>query len=279
MFIFCFKAHNFNMKIFLEFLKLLLELFVIILISKKMLVPAIRKLGESLNLKSHTVGAISGLATSIPEFLTTTFSAITGLVNTGIINILSSNLINLIQYLGSIIINKNIKLIKNRAILISIFLSIITIIIPILVMYYNMEKAIILIPIFIILFYIFNKINTNIHKKYEINTEYKSREGNVLKYVIYIILIGIILYFVGNILSNTLEVLCYTFNISEIIIGIILGIATSIPELITFIESQKFYKNKDNILGLVESSNNLVVSNTLNIFFIWPISIIISLLV
>ena len=267
------------MKIFLEFLKLLLELFVIILISKKMLVPAIRKLGESLNLKSHTVGAISGLATSIPEFLTTTFSAITGLVNTGIINILSSNLINVIQYLGSIIINKNIKLIKNRAILISIFLSIITIIIPILVMYYNMEKTLILIPIFIILFYIFNKINTNIHKKYEINTEYKSREGNVLKYVIYIILIGIILYFVGNILSNTLEVLCYTFNISEIIIGIILGIATSIPELITFIESQKFYKNKDNILGLVESSNNLVVSNTLNIFFIWPISIIISLLV
>ena len=83
----------------------------------------------------------------------------------------------------------------------------------------------------------------------------------------------------GNILSNTLEVLCYTFNISEIIIGIILGIATSIPELITFIESQKFYKNKDNILGLVESSNNLVVSNTLNLFLIWPISIIISLLV
>ena len=142
-----------------------------------------------------------------------------------------------------------------------------------------MEKALILIPIFIILFYIFNKINTNIHKKYEINSEYKSREGNVLKYVIYIILIGIILYFVGNILSDTLEVLCYTFNISEIIIGIILGIATSIPEFITFIESQKFYKNKDNILGLVESSNNLVVSNTLNIFFIWPISIIISLLV
>ncbi len=267
------------MKIFLEFLKLSLELLVIILISKKMLVPTIRKLGESLNLKSHTIGAISGIATSIPEFLTTTFSAITGLVNTGIINILSSNLINVIQYLGSIIINKNIKLIKNRAILISIFLSIITIIIPILVMYYNMEKTLILIPIFIILFYIFNKINTNIHKKYEINTEYKSREGNVLKYVIYIILIGIILYFAGNILSDTLEVLCYNFNISEIIIGIILGIATSIPELITFIESQKFYKNKDNILGLVESSNNLVVSNTLNMFFIWPISIILSFLV
>ena len=146
-------------------------------------------------------------------------------------------------------------------------------------MYYNMEKTLILIPIFIILFYIFNKINTNIHKKYEINTEYKSREGNVLKYVIYIILIGIILYFAGNILSDTLEVLCYNFNISEIIIGIILGIATSIPELITFIESQKFYKNKDNILGLVESSNNLVVSNTLNMFFIWPISIILSFLV
>lgn len=263
------------MEMIIEILKLLLELFAIIIISKKLLVPIIRKLGESLKLKAHTIGVISGVATSIPEFLTVAFSTSSGLISAGIYNILSSNLINIIQYLLSVIINKNIKLLKNKSILISIILSIITIIIPIIIIYFKIERNIILIPIFIILFYIFNKINTNIHKKYEINLEYKSREGNVLKYIIYIIFIGIILYFIGDLLSNTLEVLCHTFNISEILIGFILGMATSIPEFITFIESQKFYSQKDNLLGLIEASNNLVVSNTLNLYVIGAISIVI----
>lgn len=263
------------MEMIIEILKLLLELFAIIIISKKLLVPMIRKLGESLKLKAHTIGVISGVATSIPEFLTVAFSTSSGLISAGIYNILSSNLINIIQYLLSVIINKNIKLLKNKSILISIILSIITIIIPIIIIYFKIERNIILIPIFIILFYIFNKINTNIHKKYEINLEYKSREGNVLKYIIYIIFIGIILYFIGDLLSNTLEVLCHTFNISEILIGFILGMATSIPEFITFIESQKYYSQKDNLLGLIEASNNLVVSNTLNLYVIGTISIVI----
>lgn len=263
------------MEMIIEILKLLLELFAIIIISKKLLVPIIRKLGESLKLKAHTIGVISGVATSIPEFLTVAFSTSSGLISAGIYNILSSNLINIIQYLLSVVINKNIKLLKNKSILISIILSIITIIIPIIIIYFKIERNIILIPIFIILFYIFNKINTNIHKKYEINLEYKSREGNVLKYIIYIIFIGIILYFIGDLLSNTLEVLSHTFNISEILIGFILGMATSIPEFITFIESQKFYSQKDNLLGLIEASNNLVVSNTLNLYVIGTISIVI----
>lgn len=263
------------MEMIIEILKLLLELFAIIIISKKLLVSIIRKLGESLKLKAHTIGVISGVATSIPEFLTVAFSTSSGLISAGIYNILSSNLINIIQYLLSVVINKNIKLLKNKSILISIILSIITIIIPIIIIYFKIERNIILIPIFIILFYIFNKINTNIHKKYEINLEYKSREGNVLKYIIYIIFIGIILYFIGDLLSNTLEVLSHTFNISEILIGFILGMATSIPEFITFIESQKFYSQKDNLLGLIEASNNLVVSNTLNLYVIGAISIVI----
>ena len=96
----------------IEILKLLLELFAIIIISKKLLVPIIRKLGESLKLKAHTIGVISGVATSIPEFLTVAFSTSSGLISAGIYNILSSNLINIIQYLLSVVINKNIR--RNR---------------------------------------------------------------------------------------------------------------------------------------------------------------------
>ena len=64
---------------------------------------------------------------------------------------------------------------------------------------------------------------------------------------------------------------------SQKIIGILLGFITSIPELITFFEAQKHYKmQKDNeILGVVEATNNLLTSNILNLFVIQSLGIII----
>lgn len=53
-----------------EIIKLIIELLVIIFVSKNLLVPVLRKVGELLELKPQTIGNISGIATSIPEFLT-----------------------------------------------------------------------------------------------------------------------------------------------------------------------------------------------------------------
>ena len=91
------------------------------------------------------------------------------------------------------------------------------------------------------------------------------------------IITGILLYFVGDKLGNTLENLCKLFNISEAIIGILLGFITSIPELMTFFESQKHYKKEDDdMLGVVEATNNLLTSNILNLFAIQTIGILIT---
>ena len=78
------------------------------------------------------------------------------------------------------------------------------------------------------------------------------------------------LYVIGELLGDTLNNLCNQFNVSQTIIGILLGFITSIPELITFFESQKHYKmqNDDDILGVVEATNNLLTSNMLNLFII-----------
>ena len=78
-------------------------------------------------------------------------------------------------------------------------------------------------------------------------------------------------------INYTLETLCKLFNISEAIIGILLGFITSIPELMTFFESQKHYKKEDDdMLGVVEATNNLLTSNILNLFAIQTIGILIT---
>lgn len=274
---------------FVEMIKFIFYSSLIVLISKYILVTTLRKLAESLNLKAKTVGDIAGYATSVPEFLTITTSSLRGLTGASIYNILSSNVINLIQYIGAIVLNKNTDKLRNKAIKIDLILVIITIIIPIMLLKYDIEFKLGIVPIFIILYSLFTFINNNVHTLYlqkedkeiemEIEEEKRWEKGNkakTVKYVIYLVLTGILLFIIGELLGNTLERLCDLFNISEIIIGILLGFMTSLPELITFIEAQKHHKkSEEDMLGVVEATNNLLTSNVLNLFVIQAIGILI----
>lgn len=271
-----------------EIIKFIFYSILIVVISKYILVTTLRKVAENLNLKAKTVGNIAGYATSVPEFLTITTSSLRGLIGASIYNILSSNVINLIQYLGAIILNKNAEKLKNKAIIVDIILVIITIIIPIALLKFNIELNLWIVPIFIILYALFKFINDNAHKLYlqnedksiETEIEEKIKQGGkkaeTIKYFIYLILTGILLFVVGELLGNTLENLCKLFSVSELIIGILLGFMTSLPELITFIESQRHHKKaEDDMLGVVEATNNLLTSNILNLFAIQTIEILI----
>ena len=274
---------------FYEFMKFIIYSGLIVLISKYILVKTLRKLAENLNLKPKTVGDVAGYATSVPELLTISTSSLRGLQAASVYNILSSNIINFIQYIASIVANKNRKAFENRAIKIDIILVILTIAIPITLMWLNIDINLNIVPIFILLYALFVYINNNAHKLYlenedkelekQIQEEEKTEIGNTRKTVLYIgilIVTGILLFVVGDLLGETLENLANIFHISQTIIGILLGFTTSIPELITFFEAQKHYKQQDdNILGVVEATNNLLTSNILNLFIIQVIGVLI----
>lgn len=277
---------------FIEFIKLAIYIILIIIISKYMLVKLLRNIAETLNLKAKTVGNIAGFATSIPELFTVTLASISGLASTSLYNIISSNVINLIQYLATVVINKNTKVLKNKALIIDLVIVLITIAIPLYMINANVKLGVPFSIFLVILFLFFYKINSNAHKLYlekydkeiekefelEYEKEIKNKKNNkllIIKYLIYLIIIGILLYFVGDKLSNNLENLCYIFNVPEYIIGIILGFGTSIPELITFFEAQRGEKSKEEEkLGVIEATNNLLMSNMLNLFIIQAIGIL-----
>ena len=277
---------------FLEIIKFIIFSTLIVIVAKYLLVTVLRKLSEALDLSSKMIGNIAGLATSVPELLTVSFSTFAGFIGASTFNILSSNIINFLQYIISVYLNKNQKNLFNRALIIDLFLVGLTIIIPILMYITNIEFNISILPIFFLLLSLFYYINNNAHKLYlqkqekqisnEISKEKKWVKGKkkvIIKYTIYLIIIGILLYLIGRNLSNSLTKLCDVFGFSEILLGVLLGVITSIPELITFFESQKFYKqkqdNKLSELGLIEATNNLLTSNILNLFVIQSIGIFI----
>ena len=278
---------------FYEFLKLVIYLALIVVISKYILVLVLRKLAENLRLKPKTVGDIAGYATSMPELLTIITSSTRGLIDASIYNILSSNIINFIQYIASIMLNKNKKAFENTAIKIDIVLVIFTIIIPVILICFEIPINISVVPIFILLYIMFIYINNKVHRLYLKNEDEKLENvileeekqeqrdlKKILKNIIILIITGIFLFIVGELLGKTIENLANVFKISELLIGILLGFATSIPELITFFESQKHYKNNnDEILGVIEATNNLLTSNILNLFIIQSIGIMLFTLI
>lgn len=275
------------MELFWEIIQFAFFSGLIVLISKNILVKTLRNLAENLNLKPKTVGDIAGIATSVPELLTISISSFNGLISASIYNVLSSNVINLIQYYAAILLNKNKKALRNRAIRVDLILVAITIIIPILFITLKSELQMAMVPIFILLYFGFKKVNDNAHKLYlfkedkemekVLEKEDKWERGNkrkVVKNVIILVITGILLFLIGNLLGDTLESLCNKFDVPEFIVGIVLGFVTSLPELITFFESQKHHKNaKNDMLGVVEATNNLLMSNILNLFIIQSIGI------
>lgn len=276
------------MELLKEIFYFIMYSLLIVAISKYILVTVLRRLAESLDLKAKTVGNIAGIATSMPELLSVSFSAFAGLIGTSIYNILSSNIINFIQYILAIKLNNNIKKLNNKALKIDIFMVIISIVIPILMLIFNIEVNIQMVPILILLFLLFYYINSNTHKLYLKKEEsleadiiekearfIRKKKEKVIKYTVYLILTGIGLFVIGNLLSDSLKNLCLQFNIPEFVIGIALGFITSLPELITFFEAQKHHKNENSDLGVVEATNNLLTSNSLNLFFIQSFGIVI----
>lgn len=270
------------MKLIWEMIQFLVYSLLVVGIAKYILVPILRKLGESLNIKPKTIGFIAGIATSVPELLTVSFSAFSGLIEASSYNILSSNIINTIQYTASIALNKNGKKVRHPAIIVALVFVAITIIIPLLLLLWKIDMKFYLVPIFLISFviiyfidrrvYLFYFKNLKTEEEKEIEEEEKKMRGKekiTILYAIFLLLSSIALFVVGNLLGGTLENLCYYFHIPEVIIGILLGFVTSLPELITFLESQKHYKKEiDQIAGVVEATNNLLTSNLLNLFII-----------
>ena len=157
----------------------------------------------------------------------------------------------------------------------------------------DIELKLAVVPLFIILYILFRFLNNHVHKLYlknedaeleeeieEEKNEQKKNTKKVMVYVLALIITGILLFIIGELLGDTLENLCNLFGVSEVIVGILLGFVTSLPELITFFEAQRHYKKvDDDMLGVVEATNNLLTSNILNLFAIQTIGILISAII
>ena len=165
----------------------------------------------------------------MPELLTVFFSSMQGMFDTSIYNIVSSNVINFAQYITSIIINKNGKVLRNRALKIELGIVVFTILIPIAMIVFGIEANITIVPIFILAFIMFYYIKGNAYKVYKIkniNSEeikkieeekkwVKHKEKLAVVTVLQLLGVGIVLFFVGNLLRKYIRSIKCKFQYSR----------------------------------------------------------------
>lgn len=284
-----------------NFIAFIILSFLIILVTKKMMIYSIRRIAIFLRWKNNIVGQLLGYATSTPELIGAIVSGSIGMIETSIINVLSSNIVNLFLVLITAMCFKKTKSIFNKKFKYDYIMVVITIVLPYILYKFNYANKLETIPLLIIvylLYQLFSKYNnyfasekeelklekqsirlgTKILKKKKIRVD---RKKKLRKSIVVLVISLILLYVLGTLLGNILENLGRRLNVPEVVLGIVLGIITSIPETITFISSfhrHRRNKNLDNDYGAVEVVNNLVTSNVSNLAIIQTVAIICFLL-
>lgn len=273
-----------------EFIRFFSLTVFIVIISKYFLANYIRKLAYTADLNSTTIGQISGIATSVPELLSVIFASSIGMIDTSFFNIFSSNVINVFLFIFSTLMAKNFVFLKNKIFIFDYIIIAFTTTLPLILIFTKIYTYSIIVPAFFILFLLFLRIKqvvynnalateeTTFEKRVKLSLNKKRKR--ILWYSFVLLISCILLFFLGNSLSKSLETLFLKFNIPEILLGFLLGVFTSIPELITFLSAQKHYKltNEKRLHGVVESLNNLTMSNIMNLFFIQAIGILIYII-
>lgn len=276
-------------------------IFAIVLVTRKLMIYNIRKIAIYLRWNNNIVGQLLGYATSTPELISAIVAGSIGMISTSIYNVIFSNIINIISVIVITFIYKRYSSIKHKKFTYDYVIIVLSLIVPIILISADIANNVWSIVALVIIYIIYiagsKKVDYFASEKEELEIEKESfeigvkalkrkkirvdRKKKLIKSVILLLLSIVILYFLGNMLGSILENLGSKFGISEIILGIVLGFVTSIPEMITFMSSYKRhrrYKNGDNDKGAVEVINNLATSNISNLCIVQTVAVICFLL-
>lgn len=264
------------------------SIFLIVMATRVGIYSAISLLAKTWNWRQDTVGKLLGYVTSFPELITTIYLALAGLYISALYNIMASNVINIVLASGvMLIVFKKI----SRDFVRSMHLPTLglTLIVPMFLIFFTGHTDyLIFVIVGLSIFYVLYLIYTSqkLHEptgpvEYNPIVEIKPGFNHVFQktlLAVFMLLAGLgVILISGDLFSLSSQILINEYGAPELIIGIITGIATSLPELTTFYISAK--TNKENPNGAYqEIGHNLLASNAGNIYVGYNLALILVLL-
>lgn len=232
---------------------------ILLIIGSNLTIDGLKKLAIHFKFSSFFVGlTLAAFATSLPEISTSIFSAIKGADGVAIGNIIGSNISNITLILGIFALFTPLMMNKKMFKTDSSFLAIgvLVLIMALIDGHINPVEGILMVVIYFV--YILHLLTENHITKEKLIIDAKKNKKSLFPvYVFLIIGVGLIV-FSSNILVDSVVETARLIGVSEYIISVfIIGVGTSMPELIFSITS--FFR-KSTAIGI----GNLIGSNVTN---------------
>jgi Ca2+/Na+ antiporter len=244
-----------------------------------LLVPGIASLCERLRLSEKTEGQIIGYATSVPEFVVVVSSALAGVREAGFWNIASSNIINWVLFLAAVSIFRQWRELKRLAFVDEMSFGVVSVAVPLLLLGLSIEPTVAVCLALMGFFVVYKVVDARLNRRTAPREE-AGGEDVVCSpaRALGLILGGIVVILAaGRFLGGSASDLITRMSIPSWLVGWILGLMTSLPELISFYEIYALHRGRDTLHlfnDTQEALDALVASNMSNLGVILPVGMI-----
>lgn len=262
---------------------LVLSAAVIVASVRYLLIPGIGRIGAALKFSAKVRGQMIGYATSVPEFTVLVAGALNGVFNAGMWNIASSNIINWVLFMITVMAFRQQLDLRNRVFIDEIAFGILSVAIPLAMFALRIGTGYATAAGLIAFFVFYKVLDKRLNKAGKPAPLPPGAVGGTWWGGTGMLVVGVgAILLAGRFLGNSAGALVKQLNVPAWAVGWILGLVTSVCELASFIEIYRIHRPKDSpehIKDTQEAIDALVASNISNLGLILPLGMLIYLFI
>ncbi len=258
-------------------LYLVLSAAAIILFVKFGLLRAIDNIANAMQWSPKARGQVTGYATSVPEFVTLVSAGLAGVWEAGLWNIASSNIINSGLMLCAVLFYRQFGDLMNLRFLDEILFASLAIVVPLVLMQAGMDTQWYLVPLLLGLFLVYRVVDNKVNPAAVEEQPAQQAVGSLPFGIILGISALIAISIAGMFLGSATAVVVEQLGVRPVIAGWILGVVTSIPEMVTFFAIYTSARREGKLQDLhdtQETLDNLTGSNMANVGIVYPFGLL-----
>jgi Ca2+/Na+ antiporter len=265
----------------MDFLIMVVAAATIILLVKFGLLKGIDNIANAMKWSAKARGQATGYATSVPEFVCLVSTGLAGVWEAGLWNIASSNIINVGLMLLAVLKYRQFGELFNWRFTDEIGFALLAVAVPVVLMSVGMDVEWYLTPILLGFFLVYRVVDKFVNPLNESKGSAEETVGSlpfgfilVLTALVAIVVAG---FFLGNATADVVEQL----GIRPAIAGWILGVVTSLPEMVSFFAVYATASKEGKLGNLNDTQevlDNLTGSNMANVGVVYPVGLAVFLL-
>jgi Ca2+/Na+ antiporter len=253
----------------------------IILCVKFGLLRGIDQVANAMQWSAKARGQVTGYATSVPEFVCLVSAGLAGVWEAGLWNIASSNIINVGLMLLAAFSYRQFGELLNARFMDEIGFAALAVAVPVVLMQAGMDTQWYLVPILLGFFVVYRVVDTRINRPDKDEKKPQEAVGNLSLGLTVGITALIAIAIAGMFLGNATAAVVEQLGVHPAIAGWILGVVTSIPEMVSFFAIYAAARREGKLRDLndtQEALDNLTGSNMANVGIVYPMGLLAFLL-